>query len=133
MMCVPERARIRTHPQLGTDESYGNNGAFELPSPEPGWSLFIIASQGGDETAPEGIGWEHVSVHAANATGSRQRTPSWREMAFVKEQFWGDEDVVMQLHPRKSEYVNLHPFTLHLWRSTLIPIPEPPSVLVGPK
>ena len=120
---VPEGARDRTHPILGSDESFGNNGSFELPSPEPGWVLLLIASDGG--------GWEHVSVHVVDRR-DRQRTPNWREMCFVKDQFWDAEDVVMQLHPRRSEYVNCHAFTLHLWRPTDAVIPTPPSAFVGP-
>jgi hypothetical protein len=37
-------------------------------------------------------------------------------MCFVKGLFWDDEDVAIQFHPAKSEYVNFHPFALHLWR-----------------
>lgn len=131
-MHVPETARVRIG-TLASDESFGCNGAFTLPSPEPGWQLLIIASDGADgEEVPEAKGWEHVSVHCANSAG-RSRTPTWREMCFVKDTFWESEDVVMQLHPRKSEYVNNHTHTLHLWRSRLQPIPEPPSILVGVK
>jgi len=52
-------------------------------------------------------------------------------MAYVKDLCWDDEDVVMQLHPRKSEYVNNHPHVLHLWRPRHEMIPTPPSILVG--
>jgi len=132
MFHVPERARNTTHPQLRSSFLDGNNGCFEVASPEPGWTLEIIAS--------DGEGWEHVSVHASKGHDSRliggrstlrSRTPSWVEMTFVKDLFWDDEDVVMQLHPRRSEYVNMHPHTLHLWRPTAATIPTPPSILVG--
>lgn len=132
MFHVPESARVLHHPQLGSDASFGNNGAFTMASPEPGWGLVIIASDGDDPDVPESAGWEHVSVHAENRNG-KNRTPTWKEMCFVKDLFWEPEDVVMQLHPRKSEYVSFHDFTLHLWRSRTQPIPEPPSMLVGPK
>jgi hypothetical protein len=71
--------------------------------------------------------WEHVSV-----SGNR-RVPNWQEMCFVKDLFWAEEECVMQLHPPKSEYVNCHPFCLHLWRSLEQPIPTPNSILVGLK
>lgn len=127
---VPESRRIDGWP-LGAkaDPSIGNNGAFAMPSPEPGWNLMLIASDGTDDI-PEADGWEHVSVSARR--GTQSRTPSWREMAFVKDAFWDGEDVVFQLHPRRSQYVNCHPHVLHLWRSRLTPCPEPPSILVGP-
>ncbi len=135
MMRRPEEARVTAGP-MRTDASYGCNGAFLLLSPEPGWALEIIASDGQREDViaegvPEAEGWEHVSIHAANRAG-KTRTPTWREMCFVKDLFWEPEDVVMQLHPRRSQYVNLHPHTLHLWRSRLHQIPEPPANLVGP-
>lgn len=89
--------------------------------------------------------WEHVSVHAYRArkaevigllgrTGAPQmRTPTWDEMSYAKRLCWDDEDVVMQLHPRRSGYVNNHPHVLHLWRPRNQIIPEPPSIFVGVK
>ena len=117
---VPESARDTTHPVLGTTRAQGNNGAFVLDSPEPGWQLVLICS--------DGISWDHVSVHVAKRGGRRrQRTPNWREMSYVKDLCWDGEDVVMQLHPAKSSYVNHHPHTLHLWRPTIgCVIPTPP-------
>lgn len=121
---VPELARITEHPLLGSTSAYGNNGAFDLDSSEPGWRLSLICS--------DGLGWEHVSVHAYRYDGRQQRTPSWSEMCFVKRLCWDAEDEVIQFHPRQSEYVNFHPFTLHLWRPTEAVIPTPPAELVGP-
>jgi hypothetical protein len=129
---VPERARILDHPLLASTPDYGNNGAFALESIEPGWTLFLICSDGADPEVPEK--WEHVSVHAIRTNGrEQQRTPTWREMVFIKDLCWDGEDVVMQLHPRKSEYVNCHPHTLHLWRPINARIPEPPAEFVGPR
>ena len=102
---VPEAARLRTGP-LASDPSYGNNGAFVVPSCEPGWSLALIAS--------DGAGWEHVSVRATR--GRQSRIPKWIEMAQIKDRCWDPDDVVVQFHPRRSEYVNVHPHVLHLWR-----------------
>jgi hypothetical protein len=47
-------------------------------------------------------------------------------MCHAKDQCWDAEDVVMQLHPAKSQYVNHHPHVLHLWRplKETIPIPD---------
>lgn len=132
MFHVPEHRRLspKDHPLLGTTFRDGNNGAFHVDSPEPGWTLFLICSDGRDPDAPEGDGWEHVSVHADN--NSRKRTPNWREMCFVKRMCWDDEDVVVQFHPRESEYVNCHPHVLHLWRHSSREFPTPPAILVGP-
>ena len=37
-------------------------------------------------------------------------------MCFIKDVVWDEEDVVIQYHPQKSEYVTLHGHCLHLWR-----------------
>lgn len=76
------------------------NGAF-LFNPF-GTTLRVIASDGG--------GWDHVSVSA------KYRCPTWEEMCWVKDKFFGPEEPAMQLHPARSQYVNHHPYCLHLWR-----------------
>lgn len=119
---VPEASRERRGP-LASDSSDGHNGAFVIPSPEPGWTLVMICS--------DGLGWEHVSVRAHDPTRGRSRVPTWKEMCAVKAVCWDDEDVVVQFHPRKSEYVNNHPHVLHLWRPTDQLIPAPATELVG--
>ncbi len=123
MFHVPEQYRLATGP-MGSDASLGNNGAFIIPSPfsarHTRRQLVVIAS--------DGQLWEHVSVHAEQ--GNQQFTPYWDEMAYAKDLFWDGEDVVMQLHPRRSEYVNMHANTLHLWRPIGVEIPTPPIKLV---
>jgi hypothetical protein len=123
---VPELSRgsVMCRPDYWGTAADGNNGAFDVESPEPGWRLALVASDGG--------GWEHVSVHAYNTIRTKQRVPTWKEMSYVKRLCWDGEDVVMQLHPRESEYVNAHPHVLHLWRPTATTIPEPPAIFVGP-
>lgn len=116
MMHAPEKSRVRVGPQA-TSEKDGNNGAFLVPFESN--LLVIIAS--------DGEGWEHVSVCMKN------RTPNWREMCYVKDLFWDEEDCVIQYHPPKSDYINNHPNCLHLWRPIGKDIPRPPSILVGLK
>ncbi len=128
-----EASRVTDHPLLASTQAHGANGAFLLGSPEPGWRLALIVS---DSSAPDLEGlpkWEHVSVHAYRDRGrtTQTRTPTWNEMAWVKDLCWDAEDVVMQLHPRKSEYINDHPHTLHLWRPIGQAIPTPPAIFVG--
>jgi hypothetical protein len=118
---VPEQYRIRSHPKLGSDATYGNNGAFMFPGPAMR-DLFAIAS--------DGEGWEHVSV---SIPGRPNKTPSWEEMAAVKDLFWGPEDEVAQFHPKRSEYVNHHEGCLHLWRPIGRTIETPDAGLVGPR
>jgi hypothetical protein len=75
-------------------------GAFQFKRGSA--SLRVIASAGG--------GWDHVSVSLST------RTPTWEEMCWVKNKFFWPNEVVMQLHPAESNYVNNHRFCLHLWR-----------------
>lgn len=114
-----EEGRIKTG-YFGSSPTDGPYGAFFVHGP-CGCELKIVAS-GADET-----GWEHVSV------STQRRPPNWQEMSFVKDLFWDDEECVMQLHPPKSQYVNNHPYCLHMWRPTRTDIPLPPSILVGLK
>lgn len=74
-----------------------------------------------------GGGWEHLSVSTPT------RTPSWEEMQKMKEIFWNDDEVCMQLHPKKEDYVNNHPYCLHIWKPLKEKIPTPPSIMVGLK
>lgn len=129
---VPEAYRVTSGP-LATTRRSGNNGAFIFPSKIGSRVLAVIASDGTDWAKADlkGEPWEHVSVHVEE--GRRQRTPLWSEMCQVKDLFWDDEDVVIQFHPRKSEYVNNHPHTLHLWRPTQTTLPTPPLETVGMK
>jgi hypothetical protein len=122
MIHVPEVNRIINHPIFQSSVADGNNGAF-LIRQSNGRDLWIIAS--------DGMGWEHVSVHIFD--GKRSLTPRWEEMCKIKDIFWDKEDVVIQYHPRESEYVNNHPNTLHLWRPIGIELPTPPTITVGVK
>jgi hypothetical protein len=61
------------------------------------------------------------------------KRPAEEQIASSKNFFWEEEEVIMQLHPAKSQYVNYHPNCLHLWRPMHMSIPQPPSILVGPK
>lgn len=54
--------------------------------------------------------WEHVSLVADG------RCPTYEEMANAKDVFWKDDELVIQVHPPKSEYVNIEEYKLHLWR-----------------
>lgn len=114
-----ERFRVRTG-LLGTTPGYGNNGVFEIPF-SGRVMLICIAS---DEK-----GWEHVSVRADD--DGRSRIPTWEEMCFIKERFWRPEEVVIQYHPARDQYVDMHPHVLHLWRPTDEELPTPPRWMVG--
>jgi hypothetical protein len=117
----------RINPQddrtYGTTSAMGCNGAFFATCPSTATRLKIIAN---DTTCEESEGWEHVSV------STKFRAPTWDEMHWVKEQFWDAEETVVQFHPPKSQYVNCHPYCLHLWRKVGAEYQLPPRDFVGP-
>jgi len=115
-----ERGRIITGP-LASTAGHGNNGAFRVRGPKNKLFQIIVSN---------GAGWEHASV---SYSGNIARTPTWDEMHWVKTLVWEDTECVMQLHPPQQDYVNCHPYTLHLWKPIAQEIPRPLSILVGPK
>src|SRR5512141_2045026 len=118
---VPERFRITRGPMASTKEN-GNNGAFFIRHKTDPVPLKVIASDGFD--------FEHVSVSLPT------RCPTWDEMCYIVSLFWDPDDTVMQLHPPRSEWINNHPFCLHLWAvppGSKTSIPMPPSWMVGYK
>lgn len=115
---VPEAYRITTGPLASRKEIEGNNGAFQVPL--HGRYLKVIACDGFPDSE-----WEHVSVSLPN------RCPTWEELCSIKDLFWEPEDVVIQFHPKESEYVHTHPFCLHLWRWIPGELPRPHYALVG--
>lgn len=85
--------------EMGT--IYGGMGTVKIGS----WTGSVI--WGSDED-----GWEHVSV----APFDRTVTPTWDDMCKLKDIFFEDDEMAIQIHPRKSEYVNMVENCLHLWR-----------------
>ena len=116
------------HPMYISDSSYGFNGLFRIP--KDGRIVRCIASDGSDMPIDEPQWkWQHVSVTVEGET----HPPRWSLMCWVKDLFWDDEDRVVQFHPAKSQYVNLHPACLHLWRPLVEKLPTPDAIMVGPK
>ena len=72
-----------------------------------------------------GCGFEHLSV------STPIKTPTWEQMCFMKEIFWKDDEVCMQLHPKKEDYVNNMEYCLHIWKPIEKEIPTPPSIMLG--
>lgn len=57
-------------------------------------------------------GFEHVSVSPKH----KYRIPTWDDMCALKDLCFDDEEEVYEIHPKKSEYVNMQENCLHLWR-----------------
>jgi hypothetical protein len=102
--------RIAQHLQRVSGPTDTNVGAFRLGS------LAIVCG--------DGEGWDHVSV------SGRDRVPTWDEMDRIKQIFFRDDEVVMQLHINDDRKVNVHRYCLHLWRPQRLLIPLPPAILV---
>ena len=110
-----EKYRVKKGP-MSSNRGFGNNGVFLVHAKTA--TLHVTASDGG--------GWDHVSV----SVSLKSRTPSWAEMCFVKSLFWRPEETVVQYHPAEAEYINQHPFVLHLWKPQGQNIPMPPLEFV---
>lgn len=123
-----EASRVR-HGPMASSRFDGNNGQFLLWGPG-GPNGPRLLTQVSDED-----GWEHVSVSVPALANQMARTPTWDEMSFVKDLFWEPEECVVQYHPPRSQYRNLHTHCLHLWRPTdgiTFPMPDPDMVAPSP-
>jgi hypothetical protein len=127
-----QRFRLNDSRYELSDEMRAWGGAFRIPYAPPGElrrvPLLVIASRGGGPVELGGdewhARWDHVSVSTPT------RCPTWGEMSYIKELFFERDEPAMQLHPVK-DYVNNHPYCLHLWRPLDAEIPLPPALLVG--
>src|SRR4051812_25506442 len=59
----------------------------------------------------------HMSISHRLSDGSKApgRSPKWDEITDARYRFCPDEVTMAMLLPPKSEYVNHHPTTFHLW------------------
>lgn len=81
-----------------------------------GKTFFTVYSNGG--------GWDHVSVSLRN------RCPTWDEMCEVKDIFFSPQECCVEYHPSEENYVNVHPYCLHIWRPQNATLPTPPTLFV---
>ena len=109
----------REHPTLPNTKLGDDFGYFLIPS-RNGRKLNVIV-------APSDAEWQHVSVSVYKKPTS---IPSWNEMCQIKDMFFDEEDVVVQFHPKKSSYVNVHSGCLHLWKLNQGEFPTPEIYLV---
>lgn len=86
---------------------------YEVKAPFPPLRAFLIPCKKAKLQVVAGIepdGWEHVSVSLSS------RNPSWDEMCFIKNLFFDGEELCLQFHPKRSQYVNVHNYCLHIWK-----------------
>jgi len=96
----------------------GNNGQFWIRC--SGVRLLCVAS--------DGEKWDHVSVSYG---GDSRKTPTWKQMCFVKEIFFEPSEWVIQFHPARDKNISVHHFCLHMWRHQTIDIPHPEARFVA--
>ena len=114
-----EAEKHRLHGDAQFVSFYGDNfGAFIIHRINGNLRILVSPGEKGK------YAWEHVSVSLEN------RCPTWDEMDRVKRMFWLPEETVIQLHVPEREHINVHPFTLHLWRPIGVEIPLPPPIMV---
>ena len=105
---------IRADKRFQAVKKYADGGAGWVTI--KGKMFFVIYSNGG--------GWDHVSVSLTN------RCPTWEEMCFIKDLFFNESESCVEYHPRKEDYVNFHPFCLHIWKPQEQELPTPPKAFV---
>lgn len=92
----------------GWAEPPSNIDAAALFTHKSGLAVFASVDEMFDN-AGESCEWVHLSI-------SRQdRLPSWDDLKGVKKMFLGDHREAVQVLPKAEDYINLHPFCLHLW------------------
>ena len=72
-----------------------------------GMGLVVLFSL---STMNDGTYFVHCSL------SRRSRLPSWQDVKVVKDAFLGEDVEAFHVLPKKEEYINLHPFCLHLWQ-----------------
>ena len=106
------------HPLLNTSDKDGMMGVFHIPHNGETFTVVVNDSRVDNK-------WEHVSVSL------NRRCPTWEEMCYIKSLFWEEEETVIQFHPKKSQYRNLHPYCLHMWRDVTKEHELPPAIYVA--
>lgn len=115
-------------------------GLFRVPV-SASRAAIVIVSNGRDADAgpdePPVVPWEHVSVRvvkyqrtAGGKLKQTDETPSWDVMCRIKDLFFDEDETVLQFHPPKRDYVNIHPNVLHLWKPIGLDVPRPPVICV---
>lgn len=94
-----------------------------VPQAPGGWTITRVSLDGATydsllgrmrvivsvSTEEDGRLWRHLSVSRPHSM------PKWEDLVNVKEWFLGKESKAIQVIPPRSQYVNIHPFCLHLF------------------
>lgn len=122
MLSTAKAEKYRREHPMGFKHKTGDPfGFFMVPIKMNGPVMAVQISPAVDQYE-----FDHVSVSLPH------RTPTWDEMCKVKDLFFEDEDVVVQFHPAKSQFVNFAKNCLHMWRWAKGKLPTPQAFEVGP-
>lgn len=109
-----ERSRTEYLPFYPKTAPHAKNGIFKI------WrrkEIFLVLIS-------DGMGWDHVSASLET------RCPDWKEMCWLKNLFFDEDEAVLQFHPPTKDYINMAKNCLHLWRPHAgMELPDP--VMVG--
>lgn len=94
----------------------GDEGAGVFVFEREGVDLYCVMSSG--------EGWDHISI------STRDRTPTWDEMEFVRKRVTKPGEVWMQFGVPDSLHINVHPYVLHWWRPQHREVRLPPRWMV---
>lgn len=110
--------QLRINPRLTIEHTAADGGCGKITFPfSNSKTAIVIFSWDG--------GWDHVSVSYPN------RCLTWEEMCQVKKTFFNADECVVQYHPAEADYVNIHPYCLHLWKPQSAEFLTPPKWMVG--
>jgi len=95
----------------------------DIPPAPNGWAVINVSLDGATyvsalgtmrvvisaDTELDGRRWRHFSISKPHSM------PKWDELVAAKEAFLGKESKAVQVIPPRSQYVNIHPYCLHLF------------------
>lgn len=102
-------------------EIEGTDRAFCIRVDAPGWHMIAESADGQAYRDNSGMsviisGELHESKKWAHLSFARKtRLPSYADMIRVKHVFLGDDKKALMVLPGIDEWVNIHPFCLHLY------------------
>lgn len=100
-----------------------------------GNGMFLIPRKGNfrgfyQVIATDGAGWDHISVCLLDSNFNfRERTLTWDEMCEIKDIFFKNNETTVEFHPREEDYIDEHPWVLHMWKSTAEAFPIPKKLI----
>lgn len=108
----PAREQLRVvRMLLPTTRTPGLLGPIvEARAAQPSWRLGELLILASVQPAADDSPWYHVSYSFA------ERIPTHEDTCRVRAAMFRPEALVVAVFPPVSEYVNLHPFCLHLWQ-----------------